>query len=151
MTELSEKRGKPKISTAIRVRDFLQESGPCHRYFIWQQLHVQRKLTRMRFNSFTSYFRTLERLGLVVRVRPPTQSTEKAKQPTSKYKMILTSVRKPKLFRANARKLDSPDWNSPQRALYPNIFRPTGRRRGRPEGSKNKPKVRQEKGNSYDE
>lgn len=121
---------KPK--TAIAIQEHLKK-GPDYRWRIWHTLREQ-KLTKMRFNSFLSYFRTLELLGLIVR-------TSSKELPTPKYKKgHLTSIHRATYFALNKKNLNSEAWLHPERSLHPGTFELTGRGRGRPVGSRNKSK-----------
>jgi hypothetical protein len=127
---------KPKISTATQIRDLLKARGSAYVWQLWHILRFERKATRMRYASFVSYFKTLERLGLVLRVDPP-----KTQPPIPKYRRTGRLKSVPRVwFALNPRKVNSSEWTAPERSLYPETFKVTGRPRGRPPGSKNKPK-----------
>lgn len=131
-----EQMKKPKVSTAIMIRDELKKTQPNYIWALWHRLHIERKLTRMKYASFCSYFKVLEKLGLVLRVDPP-----KTEPPIPKYRRLYgfkSAVRK--WYKVNPAKMNSSQWMAPERALYPKIFKVSGRRTGRPAGSKNKPK-----------
>ena len=126
-----------KNSTAVEIREFLRKTQPNYVWALWHNLHVERKLIRMRYSSFCSYFRTLERLGLVLRSK--STKTEKRPGDTAYHGRL-----KPHYPRAyyvlNSHKLNSSAWLAPQRALHPETFLLTHRLKGRPPGSLNKPK-----------
>ena len=126
---------EPK-STAVEIREHLKKHGPDYPWHIWHVLHVETHRTQMRYSSFMSYFRTLERLQLVVRTSPPaTQPKTPPYVRTGRLKSV------PRVwFALNLKKLNSPEWMAPQRSLHPGTFRLTHRPKGRPPGSPNKPK-----------
>jgi hypothetical protein len=127
---------KPKISTAIAIREFLKKFGRGYPWQIWHFLHIETKTSQMSYASFISYFKTLERLGLVLRVDPP-----RVQPPTPPYRKAGHLKSQPRVwFTLNQRKVDSEEWRHPQRSLHPRTFRLTHRPKGRPPGSRNKPK-----------
>lgn len=128
---------KTKTTTAIAVRDYLQKFGSGYPWQIWHYLHIELRQTKMRYTSFCSYFKTLEKLKLVIRSKPP-----KGEPPISKYQKRYGLKPNPRVwFMLNSSKLDSEEWAAPQRFLYCEIFRLTGKPRGRPAGSRSKPKT----------
>lgn len=126
----------PKISTATRIRELLKERGSGYVWQLWHILRFERKVTRMRYTSFLSYFKILERLGLVLRTTPPKQEP-----PIPKYRRVHHFKSVPRAwYKLNPEKVNSPEWRHPERALYPHVFRVSGRSIGRPAGSKNRRK-----------
>jgi hypothetical protein len=128
---------KPKISTAIAIREFLKKFGRGYPWQIWHFLHIETKMSQMSYASFCSYFKVLEKLNLVVRTDPP-----KTQPPIPKYRRTGRLKSLPRVwFTVNPEKLNSSAWTTPQRSLHPEVFKLTHRLRGRPAGSRNKPKT----------
>lgn len=127
----------PKTTTGIAIRELLRKTQPNYVYALWHNLCMEKKLTCMRYASFCSYFKTLERLGLVIRSKPP-----KVEPPVPLYRKKYHFKSTPRAwYTLNFEKLSSPEWRYPQRALRPQIFLLTHRPKGRPPGSRNKPKT----------
>jgi len=127
---------KPTISTAIEIRNYLEKHGLDYPWHVWHVLHIEKKVTAMRYTSFCSYFKTLERLGLVLRTTPPKQEPQ-----IPKYRRVHHFKSVPRAwYKLNPEKVNSPEWRHPERALYPHVFRVSGRPIGRPAGSKNRRK-----------
>lgn len=127
---------KPKNSTAVEIREFLRKTQPNYVWATWHHLRFEAKVTRMRYSSFMSYFRTLEKLQLIVRTSPPrTQPSIPTYRRTGRLKSV------PRVwFVLNLKNLNSEAWRHPERSLHPETFLLTHRPRGRPPGSPNKKK-----------
>lgn len=137
-----------KPTTAVQIREHLRRHGPDYRWHIWHVIHIEQKLSKMKFHSFIAYFKVLLRLNLVLRTSPRAVIKPKV---TKYRKGLLTQIPHPIWFKLNPQKLNSEFWDHPLKSLYPHLFKFSGRGPGRPAGSKNRRKGSQGKSEAKQE